>query len=64
MANNACDTIWKNTTRKVGGEIVRKTAKGIAKNICKNIAYELGVTTVISGGGLYASKAIEYGWFQ
>jgi len=53
-----------NTTRKVAGEIVKKSATGVAKNITKNLLIETAKSTVIYGGSLLIEKEIEYNWLR
>ena len=37
MAKNTVESVMANTTRKVAGKFVRKTFKGVAKNVVKNV---------------------------
>ena len=47
------------TTRNVAGHLVRKSAKGVAKNVIKNIVRETAISSIITGGSILMSKTIK-----
>lgn len=50
-----------NTTRRVAGKIVYKSAKGVIKNVAKNLAHQaLLATTISSGQWLFSKKLGTY----
>ncbi len=56
ICNNFQSSILANTTKKVGGKVVRKTAKTVVKHIFRNSAFELSMTGAISWGAWLNSK--------
>ena len=59
IISNGRDALLKNTTKKVGAQIVRKTAKTVAKHIFKNGGFELAMTYIISRGAYLQSCAFK-----
>ena len=52
-------TVFNNTTRKVAGEVVKKPAHVVIKNVAKNICAEVANAVVIWGGQFALTKNFE-----
>ncbi|MBQ6023572.1 MAG: RHS repeat-associated core domain-containing protein [Clostridia bacterium] len=59
MIENAKKELFSNTTRKVAGVVVSKSASGVRKNIIKNIVFATSNSTIINNGSWFISKIIR-----
>ena len=59
ILKHSVKTVMKHTSRLVAGELVKKTAIGVIKNVAKNIANEIVTTARVNLMQAYSTKVIE-----